>query len=309
MNKNAKIYVAGHAGLAGSAITRRLKACGYRNLVLIPHRELDLTNQRAVREFFSAKKPEYVVLAAAKVGGILANSLRPAEFIYENLAIETNVIDSAHKNGAKKILFLGSSCIYPKKSRQPIKEEYLLSGPPEPTNEAYAVAKISGLVMCESYQKQYGMDFAALMPCNLYGPGDNYEPESSHVLAALIRKAHEAKLAGNPAMTVWGTGKPRREFLYSDDLARAAVLALEKASGVFNAGAGEDLTIRELAELVCETVGFKGKLVFDRSKPDGVRRKLLDISKIRKLGWRPETPLKKGLRLAYKWFLENKVKN
>ena len=309
MNKNAKIYVAGHAGLAGSAITRRLKACGYRNLVLIPHRELDLTNQRAVREFFSAKKPEYVVLAAAKVGGILANSLRPAEFIYENLAIETNVIDSAHKNGAKKILFLGSSCIYPKKSRQPIKEEYLLSGPPEPTNEAYAVAKISGLVMCESYQKQYGMDFAALMPCNLYGPGDNYEPESSHVLAALIRKAHEAKLAGNPAMTVWGSGKPRREFLYSDDLARAAVLALEKASGVFNAGAGEDLTIRELAELVCETVGFKGKLVFDRSKPDGVRRKLLDISKIRKLGWRPETPLKKGLRLAYKWFLENKVKN
>jgi len=306
MNKTAKIYVAGAQGLVGSAVARRLKADGYGNLLLRSHKELDLSSQEQVNAFFRGHKPEYVVLAAAKVGGILANSTYPAEFIYENLAIQTNVLHAAWQNGVKRLVFLGSSCIYPKLAPQPIKEEHLLSGPLEATNEAYAVAKISGVKMCLAYNAQYGTSFVPVMPTNLYGPGDNFSLQGSHVLPALIRKAHEAKAAGTP-LVVWGSGKPRREFLYVEDLADAVVFLLNKPdfNELVNIGTGEDVTIGELAKLVCETVGYSGEIKFDASKPDGTPRKLLDVSKMKALGWGHKTPLPQGLKQTYKWFLDN----
>lgn len=313
MEKSARIYVAGHRGLAGSAIVRRLRAAGFDNLLLRTHAELELTDAAAVERFFRAERPEYVVLAAAKVGGILANDTFPAEFIRENLAIQTNVIHEAWRAGVKRLLFLGSSCIYPRDCPQPMKEEYLLTGPLEPTNRPYAIAKIAGIEMCSAYNRQYGTRFLAVMPTNLYGPGDNYDLQTSHVLPALIRKAHEAKARGEEALVVWGTGKPRREFLYSDDMADACVelLRLEdekfgEAIGTYpplvNIGAGEDLTIRELAELVCEVVGFEGRLAFDASKPDGMPRKLLDTSRMGRLGWRARIGLREGIAMAYEDF-------
>jgi len=310
VEKSAKIYVAGHRGLAGSAIVRRLLAAGYDNLVLRTHAELELSDAAAVERFFRAERPEYVVLAAAKVGGILANDTFPAEFIRENLAIQTNVLHEAWRAGVKRLLFLGSSCIYPRDCPQPMKEEYLLTGPLEPTNRPYAIAKIAGIEMCSAYNRQYGTQFLGVMPTNLYGPGDNYDLATSHVLPALIRKAHEAKARGEEALVVWGTGKPRREFLYSDDMADAcvALLRLEdrkfgEAIGTYpplvNIGAGQDLTIKELAELVCEVVGFKGRLAFDASKPDGTPRKLLDTARMKRLGWGPRIGLREGMRFAY----------
>jgi GDP-L-fucose synthase len=310
VERGARIYVAGHRGLAGSAIVRRLLAAGYENLVLRTHAELELTDATAVERFFRAERPEYVVLAAAKVGGILANDTWPAEFIRENLAIQTNVIHEAWRAEVKRLLFLGSSCIYPRDCPQPMKEEYLLTGPLEPTNRPYAIAKIAGIEMCSAYNRQYGTQFLAVMPTNLYGPGDNYDLQTSHVLPALIRKAHEAKQRGDEALVVWGTGKPRREFLYSDDMADAcvALLRLEdarfgEAIGTYpplvNIGAGEDLTIRELAEVVCEVVGFRGRLEFDATKPDGTPRKLLDCGRLTGLGWRPRMTLRDGVGQAY----------
>jgi GDP-L-fucose synthase len=310
VEKSAKIYVAGHRGLAGSAIVRRLLAAGYENLVLRTHAELELTDASAVERFFRAERPEYVVLAAAKVGGILANDTLPAEFVRENLAIQANVVHEAWRAGVKRLLFLGSSCIYPRDCPQPMKEEYLLTGPLEPTNRPYAIAKIAGIEMCSAYNRQYGTQFLAVMPTNLYGPGDNYDLQTSHVLPALIRKAHEAKARGDGALVVWGTGKPRREFLYSDDMADACVALLQleegrfkEASGTYpplvNIGAGTDLTIKELAGIVCEVVGFKGRLEFDALKPDGTPRKLLDTTRMEKLGWRSRIGLREGLRLAY----------
>lgn len=314
VEKTAKIYVAGHRGLAGSALVRRLRAAGYDNLVLRSHAELDLTEAGAVRGFFEAERPRHVLLAAAKVGGILANDTMPAEFIHSNLAIQTNVIHQAWRAGVKRLLFLGSSCIYPRECPQPMKEEYLLTGPLEPTNRPYALAKIAGVEMCSAYNRQYGTQYLAVMPTNLYGPGDNYDLRTSHVLPALIRKAHEAKQSGDESLVVWGTGKPRREFLYSDDMADAcvALLRLEdarfrEAIGTYpplvNIGAGEDLTIRELAELVARVVGFKGELRFDTSKPDGTPRKLLDSSRMMNLGWAPRVPMADGIALSYRDFL------
>jgi GDP-L-fucose synthase len=311
MDGKAKIYVAGHRGLAGSALVRRLRAAGYENLVLRTHDELELTDALAVRRFFEAERPEHVLLAAAKVGGILANDTMPAEFIRENLAIQTNVIHEAWRAGVKRLLFLGSSCIYPRECPQPMKEEYLLTGPLEPTNRPYALAKIAGIEMCSAYNRQHGTQFLAVMPTNLYGPGDNYDLRTSHVLPALIRKAHEAKQRGDAALVVWGTGQPRREFLYSDDMADAcvALLGLEdgryrSAIGTYpplvNVGAGTDLTIKELAELVCNVVGFRGRLQFDATKPDGTPRKLLDAGKLAALGWKPRTALQAGIELAYR---------
>ncbi|MDI3467519.1 MAG: GDP-L-fucose synthetase [Nitrospira sp.] len=310
MEKQSRIYVAGHRGMVGSAIVRALTACGYDNLLLRTSKELDLRDNGRVAEFFAEVKPEYVFLAAAKVGGILANSIFPAEFIYDNLAIQTNVVHEAYVHGVKKLLFLGSSCIYPKHAPQPMKEEYLLTGPLEPTNEWYAVAKIAGIKMCQAYRRQYGCDFIAAMPTNLYGLGDNYHPKNSHVIPALIRKAHEAKERGDGEMMVWGSGSPRREFLYSDDLADACVFLMEKASGgetgdLINVGVGMDLTIAELAHAVAEAVGFEGALVFDRSKPDGTPRKLLDVSRLHGLGWKARTDLKHGLKLTYRDFLSH----
>jgi GDP-L-fucose synthase len=310
----AKIYVAGHRGLAGSALVRRLRAAGYENLVLRTHGELDLTDAIAVRRFFEAERPQHVLLAAAKVGGILANDTLPAEFIHENLAIQTNVIHEAWRAGVKRLLFLGSSCIYPRECPQPMKEEYLLTGPLEPTNRPYAMAKIAGIEMCSAYNRQYGTQYLAVMPTNLYGPGDNYDLRTSHVLPALIRKAHEAKNRGDEALVVWGTGKPRREFLYSDDMADACVTLLKlddarfiAALGTYppllNIGSGEDQTIRELAELVARVVGFKGVLRFDTSKPDGTPRKLLEVSRMTKLGWAPRVSMEDGIALAYREFL------
>jgi len=309
MRTDSRIYVAGHRGLAGSAIVRRLRDGGYGNLLLRTHAELDLTDQGAVRAFFAAERPEYVFLAAAKVGGILANSTRPADFIYHNLMIQTNVIDAAHRCGVKRLLFLGSSCIYPKLAPQPIREECLLSGPLEPTNEAYAVAKIAGVKMCAAYCRQHGVEFASVMPTNLYGPGDNYDPETSHVLPALIRKIHDAKVRGQDEVFVWGSGLPRREFLYSDDMADACVFVVSKlpwslGGEVFNVGTGEDLTILDLARLIARVVGFEGRLAFDISKPDGTPRKLLDVSRLRAAGWRARTPLEHGVRASYAAFLE-----
>ncbi len=316
MEKAAKIYVAGHRGLVGSAIVRSLKKAGYSNLLRRTHAELDLTDQHAVRDFFDQEKPEYVFLAAAKVGGIYANSTYPAEFIYQNLAIQTNVIHESWRHGVKRLLFLGSSCIYPRDCPQPIKEEYLLTGSLESTNRPYALAKITGIEMCHAYNRQYGTKFMAAMPTNLYGPNDNYDLNNSHVLPALIRKMHEAKQRGDKEVIVWGTGTPKREFLYSDDMADACLYLLEqpdsKISNLFNdehpplvnIGCGEDLTIRELAEIIAATVGYIGKLVFDSTKPDGTMRKLMDVSRMKGLGWTATTSLRNGIHSAYQSYLE-----
>lgn len=308
------IYVAGHSGLAGSALVRRLRRAGFENLILRPHAELELTDPVAVRRFFEAERPRHVLLAAAKVGGILANDTFPADFIRENLAIQTNVIHEAWRAGVVRLLFLGSSCIYPRDCPQPMKEEYLLTGPLEPTNRAYALAKIAGIEMCSAYARQYGAQFLSVMPTNLYGPGDNYDLRTSHVLPALIRKAHEAKLRGDRSLVVWGTGTPRREFLYSDDMADACVALLELPDAQFNAavhanppllniGCGTDITIRDLAELVARVIGFQGELRFDASKPDGTPRKLLDVSRLKHLGWEPKVPLQEGIARSYREFL------
>lgn len=306
METSSKIYLAGHTGLVGSAILRRLQALNYSNILTCSLDELDLRNQAAVNEFIAGEKPEYVILAAAKVGGILANSMYPAVFIADNLMIEVNVIDAAWRNGVKKLEFLGSSCIYPKMAPQPLKEEYLLTGPLEPTNEWYAIAKIAGIKMCQAYRRQYGFNAISLMPTNLYGPGDNFDLNSSHVLPALIRKFHEAKKAGDAEVMVWGTGNPRREFLHVDDLANAAVFLMNNYDGeeIVNVGTSEDLTIAELAGLVKDAVDYKGEIVFDTSKPDGTLRKLMDTDRLRSLGWRPSIQLDQGIRAVYEWFLQ-----
>ncbi len=311
MEKNSKIYVAGHRGLVGSAIVRNLEERGFTNIIGKTHKELDLTRQDEVEKFFEIEKPEYVFLAAAKVGGIQANNTTPAEFIYDNLMIETNIINSSYKNKVKKLLFLGSSCIYPKFAEQPIKEEYLLTGELEPTNEAYAIAKITGIELCKFYRRQYGCDFISAMPTNLYGINDNFDLETSHVLPALIRKFHEAKVDNAEEVVMWGTGKPLREFMYVDDLADALVhLMLNYSDEIHvNMGTGKDLTIGELAEIVKEVVGFKGKIVNDLSKPDGTPRKLLDVSRLESTGWKYKTELKEGIEKVYKWYLENKYGN
>lgn len=307
MNKDAKIYVAGHRGLVGAALVRRLQADGFSSIVTATSREVDLREQAAVRRFFADQRPDYVFLAAAKVGGILANDSYPAEFIYDNLMIEANIIDAAYRNGAKKLLFLGSTCIYPKLAPQPLREEYLLSGPLEPTNEWYAVAKIAGIKLCQAYQRQYGARFISAMPTNLYGPGDNFDLEKSHVMPALIRKFHEAKVAGAPSVVVWGTGKPLREFLHVDDCARAAVFLMEnyECPDIVNIGTGSDISIGDLAALVKKVVGYGGDIVFDASKPDGTPRKLVDVTRITGLGWLPAIGLEEGVADAYRWFLEN----
>ncbi len=307
MNRDIKVYVAGHRGLVGSAIARELVRRGYSNIVVRTSMQLDLTRQAEVEDFFRDEKPEHVYLAAAKVGGILVNSTYPADFIYRNLVIATNVIHSAYKAGAGKLLNLGSSCIYPRNAPQPLREEYLLTGPLEPTNEAYAVAKIAAIKLCGYYNSQFGTDFVSLMPTNLYGPGDSFDLQNSHVLPALIRKFHEAKQSGAPEVAVWGTGTPMRELLYVDDLAEAAVHVMENCSskdtGEFvNVGTGEDVTVRELAETVSAAVGFEGAITFDKEKPDGMPRKLLDVSRVRALGWRHKTSLSEGIMKTYEWY-------
>lgn len=307
MDKGSKIYVAGHRGLVGSALRRRLESHGYSNLIFRTHRELDLTNQQAVNEFFEHEKPEYVFLAAAKVGGILANSTYPAEFIYENLMIEANIIHASYKYCVKKLLFLGSSCIYPKMAPQPLREEYLLTGPLEETNEAYAIAKIAGIRICKHYNKQYGTNFISVMPTNLYGPNDNFDLETSHVMPALIRKFHEAKVNNEPEVIVWGTGKPLREFLHVDDMADACVYLMENLStddiGEFvNIGVGKDITIGELAVLIKEIIGFEGKIKYDTSKPDGTPQKRLDITKLNSLGWKAKVSFRNGIEQTYEWY-------
>ena len=315
MNKDAKIYIAGHRGLVGSALMRQLQAQGYTNIITRTHAELDLTNQTLVAEFFTTEQPEYVMLAAAKVGGIHANNTYPAEFIQENLAIQSNVIHQSSLAGVKRLLFLGSSCIYPRDCPQPIKEESLLTGPLEPTNRPYALAKIAGIEMCWSYNRQYGTQYLAVMPTNLYGPGDNYHPENSHVIPAMIRKFHEAKVNNQATVTIWGTGTPKREFLYSDDMAKACVfvmnledaqfqplLAADRNDGLpplLNLGSGSDLTIAELADLIKEVVGFTGEIELDRTKPDGTMRKLMDSGRLNQLGWQVQMGLKEGLGRAY----------
>ena len=311
MNLDSKIYVAGHRGLVGSAITRNLQDNGYTNLVFRTSQELDLTKRDQVDAFFEEEQPDYVFLAAAKVGGIVANNDFPAEFIRDNLMIQTNVIDAAYQNGVQKLLFLGSTCIYPKLAAQPMREDSLLTGELEPTNEPYAIAKIAGIKMCQSYNRQYGTNFISIMPTNLYGPNDNFDLNSSHVLPALIRKFHEAKLNNTPTVEVWGTGKPKREFLYSDDLADAAIYLMNTYSGndLVNIGMGKDISIQELAEKIGRTVGYKGEVVFNTSKPDGAPRKLVDVSRLKSLGWEAKIPLDEGLEMAYKWFLENVEEN
>jgi len=301
MQKNAKIYVAGHRGMVGSAIVRQLQGNGYTNIVTRTHDELDLVNQRSVTEFFAIEKPDYVFMAAAKVGGIHANNTYRADFIYENLLIEANVIGAAYKAGVGRMLFLGSSCIYPRDCPQPIREDYLLTGLLEQTNEPYAIAKIAGVKLCDSFNAQYGTQYVSAMPTNLYGPNDNYDLNKSHVLPALIRKAHEAKMRGDTQFVVWGSGTPMREFLYVDDMAEACVYLMEKgiAAGLFNIGTGTDVTIRELAEIVMDVVGFTGEIVFDRSKPDGTPRKLLNVDRINELGWKAKTSLRDGISKAY----------
>ena len=314
MDQGARIFVAGHRGLVGSAILRCLHACGFENIIVRTHTELDLMDQGAVSRFFDVERPEFVFLAAAKVGGIHANSSYPAEFIYKNLAIQENVIHNSWRSGVKRLLFLGSSCIYPRDCPQPIKEDYLLTGPLESTNRPYAVAKIAGIEMCWAYNRQYGTRYITAMPTNLYGPGDSYDLENSHVLPALIRKMHEAKIRGDTEAVIWGTGSPRREFLYSDDLADACLFLMNlpdhqfssvldpnngKMPPLINIGCGTDLTIRELAELVAKQVGFHGKLVFDPARPDGTPRKILDVSKLTALGWRARTPLETGIQKTY----------
>lgn len=307
MERTDKIYVAGHRGLVGGALVRRLREAGYENLIMRTHAQLDLRDQEAVAAFFAQERPDYVFLAAAKVGGIRANIHYPAQFIYDNLMIQANVIHHAYVHGVKKLLFLGSSCIYPKSCPQPIKEEYLLDGKLEPTNEPYAVAKIAGIKMCQAYNRQYGSRFISVMPTNLYGPGDNFHPQNSHVIPGLMRRFHEAKVSGAAEVVVWGTGSPRREFLYVDDLADACLflMNLYEEGEIINVGVGEDLTIAELAQMVAKTVGFKGRLVFDPSHPDGTPRKLLDISRITRMGWQAKTPLVKGLRQTYAWFCQS----
>ena len=328
MESTARIYVAGHSGLVGSAIVRKLRSEGHSNLILMSHRELDLMRQAEVEAFFKAEKPEYVFLAAAKVGGILANNTYPAEFIYQNLLIESNVIHSAYSAEVKKLLFLGSSCIYPRECPQPMKEEYLLSGKLEPTNEPYAIAKIAGIKMCQSYNRQYGTRFFSVMPTNLYGPGDNFDLETSHVLPALIRKFHEAKVGGPKSevggprsevrgkrsegaesVTIWGTGAPRREFLHVDDLADACVFLMKHydQGEIVNIGIGKDITIRELAEMIKGIVGFKGSIQYDSSKPDGTPRKLLDVSRLGSMGWQPKISLREGIETTYRWYMEKEV--
>jgi GDP-L-fucose synthase len=304
VDKSAKTFVAGHRGLVGSALVRRLKACGHERLLTRTHTELDLANQARVEEFFAAERPDYVFLAAAKVGGILANATYPAEFIRENLLIQTNVIDSAWRHGVRKLLFVGSSCVYPKFARQPITEDQLLAAPLEPTNEAYAVAKIAGIRMGQAYRRQYGFGAICLMPTNLYGPGDNFDLEQSHVLAALLRKFHEAKEKGDPTVTVWGSGQPRREFLHVDDLADAAVFLMENydSEEIINVGAGKDISIAELAGMIRGIVGYNGEIVFDPSRPDGTPRKLLDVSRLHALGWRPRIALREGIEKTYEWY-------
>ncbi|PON70390.1 NAD(P)-binding domain containing protein [Parasponia andersonii] len=305
-DKSAKVFVAGHRGLVGSAIVRKLQALGYTDLVLRTHAELDLTRQSEVDSFFAAERPRFVILAAAKVGGIHANNTYPADFIAVNLQIQTNVIDASHRHGVRKLLFLGSSCIYPKFAPQPIPENALLTGPLEPTNEWYAVAKIAGIKMCQAYRIQHCWDAVSGMPTNLYGPNDNFHPENSHVLPALMRRFHEAKVRGSKEVVVWGTGSPLREFLHVDDLADGVVFLMENYSGLehVNVGSGKEVTIKELAELVKEVVGFEGELVWDSSKPDGTPRKLMDSSKLLGLGWSPKISLKDGLVDTYKWYLE-----
>jgi GDP-L-fucose synthase len=307
MDKRSKIYVAGHRGLVGSALRRKLESKGYANFIFRTHRELDLTNQQAVNEFFEQERPEYVFLAAAKVGGILANSTHPAIFIYENLMIEANVIHASYKYGVKKLLFLGSSCIYPKMAPQPLKEDFLLTGPLEETNEAYAIAKIAGIRLCKYYNQQYGTNFISVMPTNLYGPNDNFDLETSHVMPALIRKFHEAKVNSEPEVIVWGTGKPFREFMHVDDMADACVYLMENFNAddireFVNIGVGKDITIGELAELIKEIVGFEGKIKLDTSKPDGTPQKLLDITKLNSLGWKARISLKDGIEQTYNWY-------
>ena len=307
MDKSDKIFVAGHRGMVGSALVRRLEAEAFSNIVTRERAQLDLTDESAVAKIFKEEHPEIVIVAAAKVGGIKANNDYPVEFLAENLRIQNNVIRSAYDNGVHKLLFLGSSCIYPKFAPQPIPESALLAGPLEPTNEAYAIAKIAGVKLCQAYAREYGANFISTMPTNLYGPNDNFDLETSHVLAALLRKAHEAKVRSDRKLIVWGSGKPRREFLHVDDLVAACLLLLEKYDSpeIINVGCGEDISIRELAELVCDVVGFGGELAWDATKPDGTPRKLLDISKIRALDWKPAIPLREGIQRTYDWFLKN----
>lgn len=312
MEKQSKIFVAGHRGLVGSAIVRKLEADGYKSIIKRTSNELDLKDQVAVSEFFKAEKPEYVFLAAAKVGGIYANNTYPAEFIFDNIMIQNNVIHQSYLNGVKKLLFLGSSCIYPKFAPQPMKEDHLLTGLLEPTNEPYAIAKIAGIEMCWAYNRQYGTDFIPVMPTNLYGPGDNFDLENSHVLPALIRKFYEAKIAGKNQVVIWGTGTPRREFLYVDDLADACIFVMNKCNKastterpLYNIGTGTDVTILELSEMVKKAIGFDGEIILDSTKPDGTPRKLMDVDRIRALGWKHENDLEDGIRKTYEWFLGN----
>ena len=310
LDRSEKIFVAGHRGMVGSAFIRRLESEGFSNLLVRDRSKLDLRDESAVAKFFAEEKPAVVILAAAKVGGIKPNNDFPVEFLLENLRIQNNVIRSAYEHGARKLLFLGSSCIYPKLAPQPIPETALLSGPLEPTNEAYAIAKIAGIKLCQAYARERGANFISLMPTNLYGPNDNFDLETSHVLAALLRKAHEAKTRKNSELIVWGSGKPRREFLHVDDLASACVLLLEQYDSpeIINVGFGEDISIRELAELICDVIGFDGELTWDASKPDGTPRKLLDVTKLQALGWKPSIRLRNGISQTYEWFLANCVR-
>src|SRR5216684_2694523 len=307
IQKSEKIFVAGHSGLVGSALVRRLEADGFSNLLKRGRAQLDLADARAVSDFFAKEKPAVVIFAAAKVGGIKANNDLPVEFLLDNLRIQNSVIEATHANGVRKLLFLGSSCIYPKHAPQPIPESALLTAPLEPTNEAYAIAKIAGIKLCQAYAREYGANFISAMPTNLYGPNDNFDLETSHVLAALLRKAHEAKTQKARELVVWGSGKPRREFLHVDDLASACLFLLEKYDSpeIINVGCGEDISICELAELICDVVGFEGELAWDKTKPDGTPRKLLDVSKLRGLGWTPTIPLRDGVARTYDWFLKN----
>jgi GDP-L-fucose synthase len=311
MKISSKIYIAGHRGMVGSAIKKILESKGYRNLIYSTHTELDLTNQHHVNSFFEEEKPEYVFLAAAKVGGILANSTYPADFIYQNLMIEANVIHAAYEYGVKKLLFLGSSCIYPKFAPQPMKEKYLLTGELEETNEAYAIAKIAGIRLCKHYNQQYGTNFMSVMPTNLYGPNDNFDLESSHVMPALIRKFHEAKINDKPEIVIWGTGSPRREFLHVDDMVDACVYLMENFNATdigefINIGVGKDITIRELAGIIGDIIGYEGEIVYDTSKPDGTPQKLLDVSRLNELGWRTSISLREGIVQTYEWYIKSK---
>jgi GDP-L-fucose synthase len=308
MKNNSRIYVAGHNGMVGGALVRALAKLGHSHIITRSHKELDLTNQQAVHDFFASEKPEFVFLAAAKVGGILGNNTYPADFIYDNLVIATNIIHAAHINKANKLLFLGSSCIYPKFAPQPMKEEYLLTGELEPTNEPYAIAKIAGIKLCQAYKKQHGDNFVSVMPTNLYGPGDNYHPQNSHVLPALLQRFHEAKLAKSPSVTIWGTGEPKREFLHVDDLASACVHIMNTYDDAMhvNIGTGVDVSIKEVAQTIKEIVGYEGEIIFDISKPDGAPRKLLDVSKINTLGWKATTTLQDGIKKTYEDFLKEK---